>query len=52
MRKYRKYKSCVGAVSIASGAALIMSLVLPSDFWFFLAGALLIMCGVFACRRR
>ena len=52
MRKYKKYRNCAGAVSIAAGAALIMSLVLPSDFWFILAGALLIVCGICACRRR
>lgn len=48
----RKYKKSVGALSIALGASLIMTLVLPSEFWFFMAGVLLIMCGVCACRRR
>ena len=52
MRKYNKYRKSAGALSIALGASLIMSLVLPPGFWFFLAGLLLIACGVCACIRR
>lgn len=48
----KKYKRCLGGASIALGSALIMALVLPSDFWFFMVGLLLIICGICACRRR
>ena len=41
----------IGAVAIAAGVMIILAMVLPTDFWWFAAGAVLIIGGICFLRR-
>lgn len=49
MRKRRR-GGCWGLVAICSGVIIILALILPGEFWWFLLAALLIAAGVWYIR--
>jgi len=50
MRRGRKTGNPLGGLMIAAGVLILMSLVLPEGFWWFLLGMGLICCGFWCCR--
>lgn len=52
MRRPRPFGSCIGLLMIAAGIVVLLAMVLPSGFWWFLVGLALIVCGVCVCGHR
>ncbi len=46
MRGHRNRGSLIGCISIAAGLAVILSLLLPTGFWWFLFGTGLVAAGI------
>ena len=52
MRRRGPYPFSFGCAMIALGIVILLALVLPSKFWWFLAGAGLVAIGVCLSRRK
>ena len=48
----RRSKQPWGLILVTAGIIVLMSLILPEGFWWFMLGVALITCGVYICRCR
>ncbi len=51
MRRGRVNGNLLGLILIAAGATILLAMVLPAGFWWFILGMALIVCGCWLCRR-
>jgi uncharacterized membrane protein len=50
MRKHKRSYNILGCITIVLGVVIILAMVLPAGFWWFLLGVGLIACGIWLCR--
>lgn len=52
MRRRRNRKNGLGLIAITAGVVIMMSMILPAGFWWFMLAVLLISVGVWINRCR